>query len=289
MNPFASALVTMRRSPYQSLASILILSFTFFVAYSFSFFLVGSEVVLSFFETRPQVIAFFEIEANNSEINEIGKSMQEKDYVSGVELVSKEEALSIYQAENKDDPLLLELVTAQILPASIEVSGNTIEDLPRIKKDLDEFDNVDEVILQQDVLDSLSSWTTSMRFVGLVSVALLSFISLLIMVVVIGMKVVAKRPAIAIMRLIGATKWFIKSPFVFEGMMYGVVSSLIGWGLSYVGLLYITPWLKEFLGTIPVFPIPQAFYAFQISIGSLLGILLGAFAGSIAVGRLIKK
>jgi len=289
MNPFASALVTMRRSPYQSLASILILSFTFFVAYSFSFFLVGSEVVLSFFETRPQVIAFFEIEANNSEINEIGKSMQEKDYVSGVELVSKEEALSIYQAENKDDPLLLELVTAQILPASIEVSGNTIEDLPRIKKDLDEFDNVDEVILQQDVLDSLSSWTTSMRFVGLVSVALLSFISLLIMVVVIGMKVVAKRPAIAIMRLIGATKWFIKSPFVFEGMIYGVVSSLIGWGLSYVGLLYITPWLKEFLGTIPVFPIPQAFYAFQISIGSLLGILLGAFAGSIAVGRLIKK
>jgi len=289
MNPFASALVTMRRSPYQSLASILILSFTFFVAYSFSFFLVGSEVVLRFFETRPQVIAFFDIEANNSEINEIGRSMQEQDYVSGVKLVSKDEALSIYQAENKDDPLLLELVTAQILPASIEVSGNTIGDLPRIKNDLEEFDNVDEVVLQQDVLDSLSSWTTSMRFVGLVSVALLSFISLLIMVVVIGMKVVAKRPAIAIMRLIGATKWFIKSPYVFEGIMYGVVSSLIGWGLSYVGLLYITPWLKEFLGTIPVFPIPQAFYAFQISIGSLLGILLGAFAGSIAVGRLIKK
>ncbi|NCN87621.1 MAG: FtsX-like permease family protein [Candidatus Pacebacteria bacterium] len=289
MNPFASALVTMRRSPYQSLASILILSFTFFITYSFSFFLVGSEVVLRFFETRPQVIAFFDIEANNSEINEIGKSMQEKDYVSGVKLVSKDEALAIYQSENKDDPLLLELVTAQILPASIEVSGNTIADLPKIKKDLDDYDNVDEVVLQQDVLDSLSSWTTSMRLVGLVSVGLLTFISLLIMVVVIGMKVVAKRPAIAIMRLIGATKWFIKSPFVFEGMMYGLLSSLIGWGLSYVGLLYITPWLKEFLGTIPVFPIPQAFYAFQISIGSLFGILLGAFAGSIAVGRLIKK
>jgi cell division transport system permease protein len=289
MNPFASALVTMRRSPYQSLASILILSFTFFVAYAFSFFLVGSEVVLRFFETRPQVIAFFEIEADNSQINEIGKSMQEYDYVSGVKLVSKEEALSIYQEENKDDPLLLELVTAQILPASIEVSGHTIEDLPKIKKDLEEYDNVDEVVLQQDVLDSLSSWTTSMRLVGMVSVALLSFISLLIMVVVIGMKVVAKRPAIAIMRLIGATKWFIKSPFVFEGMMYGLISSLIGWGLSYVGLLYITPWLKEFLGTIPIFPIPPAFYAFQLSIGSLVGILLGAFAGSIAVGRMIKK
>ena len=289
MNPFASALVTMRRSPYQSLASILILSFTFFVAYAFSFFLVGSEVVLRFFETRPQVIAFFEIETETNQINEVGKAMQEKDYVSEVKLVSKEEALKIYQEENKDDPLLLELVTAQILPASIEVSGMTIDDLPKIKEDLNEYDNVDEVVLQQDVLESLSSWTTSIRLVRIVSVSLLAIVSLMIMVVVIGMKVVAKRPAIAIMRLIGATKWFIKSPFVFEGMLYGLISSIIGWGLSYVGLLYITPWLKEFLGTIPLFPVPPAFYAFQLSLGSLVGMLLGSFAGSIAVGRMIKK
>lgn len=289
MNSFASALVTMRRSPYQSLASILILSFTFFIAYVFSFFLVGSEVVLRFFETRPQVIAFFDIEADPSQINELGKQMKEKDYVSGINLVSKEEALKIYQEENKDDPLLLELVTAQILPASIEVSGYSIDDLSKIKEDLDKFDNVDEVVLQQDIVESLSSWTRSIRMVGLVSVVLLSFVSLLIMVVVIGMKVVAKRPAIAIMSLIGATKWFIKSPFVFEGVVYGLISSLIGWGLSFVGLLYITPWLKEFLGTIPIFPIPIAFYALQLSIGTLSGILLGAFAGSIAVGRMIKK
>jgi cell division transport system permease protein len=289
MNPLSSALVTMRRSPYQSLASIVILSFTFFVAYVFSFFLVGSEVVLRFFETRPQVIAFFEIEADPGQINELGKQIKEKDYVSEIKLVSKEEALMIYQEENKDDPLLLELVTAQILPASIEVSGYNIDDLVKIKGDLEKFDNVDEVILQQDIIESLSGWTSSIRMVGLVSVILLGFVSLLIMIVVIGMKVVAKRPAIAIMSLIGATKWFIKSPFVFEGIMYGLVSSLIGWGLSFVGLLYITPWLKEFLGTIPIFPIAPAFYALQLSIGTLGGILLGAFAGSIAVGRMIKK
>jgi cell division transport system permease protein len=289
MNPFASALVTMRRSPYQSMASFLILSFTFFIAYVFSFFLIGSEVVLRFFETRPQVIAFFEIEAESSQINEVGQLMQEKDYVSDVKLVSKEEALKLYQEENKDDPLLLELVTAQILPASIEVSGNTIDDLAQIKGDLDAIENVDEVVFQQDVIDSLAGWTNSIRIVGSVSVILLGLVSLLIMVVVIGMKVVAKRPAIAIMRLIGATKWFIRSPFIFEGMIYGFVSSLIGWGLSYVGLLYVTPWLQEFLGTIPVFPIPPAFYVLQISIGTLAGMLLGAFAGSIAVGRMIKK
>lgn len=289
MNPLATALVTIRRSPYQSLVSMLILSFTFFVAYSFSFFLAGSEVVLRFFETRPQVIAFFEIEADGQEINEVAAMMSEKPYVSEIKLVSKDDALKIYQEENKDDPLLLELVTAQILPASIEVSGRTIEDLPQIKSDLESFENVEEVVLQQDIVESLINWTTSIRLIGIVSVLLLAFTSFLIMVAVIGMKVVSKRPAITIMRLIGATKWFISSPYVFEGILYGLVSSIIGWGVSFAALLYLTPWLKSFLSTIPIFPIPPAFFALQLSIGTLAGMLLGAYAGGVAVGRMMKK
>jgi cell division transport system permease protein len=289
MNSLSSALVTMRRSPYQSLASILILSFTFFVAYSFSLFLVGSEKVLQFFETRPQVIAFFEIETTNDQIKRVTNEVGEKDFVSGVEFVSKEEALGIYREENRDDPLLLELVTAQILPASLEVSGRSIEDLPRIRETLEDYEGIDEVILQQDIIDSLSGWTRSIRLVGVISVALLGLVSLLIMVIIIGMKVVTKRPAIKIMRLIGATRWFIKSPFVFEGVLYGLLSSLLGWVGSVIALLYLTPWLKDFLGSIPIFPVPLAFYAVQLSVGTVLGILLGAFAGAIAVGRMIKK
>lgn len=289
MNPLSTALVTMRRSPYQSLASIVILSFTFFVAYCFSYFLAGSEVVLRFFETRPQVIAFFEINAGSEQINQVGQAMKEKSYVAGIKIVSKDEALKIYQEENKEDPLLLELVTAQILPASIEVSGYNINDLAQIKTDLKSYDKVEEVILQESLVESLSNWTTSIRVVGLISVVLLSFVSLLIVVTVIGMKVVAKRHAISIMRLIGATAWYIRSPFVFEGLLYGLISSLLGWGLSFAALLYVTPWLTEFLANIPVFPIPLAFYALQLGVGTLAGMLLGVFAGGVAVGRMIKK
>lgn len=289
MNPLSTALVTMRRSPYQSLVSIIILTFTFFVAYCFSFFLAGSEVVLRFFETRPQVIAFFDINAGNEQINQVGQAMQEKSYVSGIKIVSKDEALKIYQDENKDDPLLLELVTAQILPASIEVSGYSIDDLAKIKSDLGNYEKIDEVVLQESLIESLSGWTTSIRLAGFVSVVLLGFVSLLIMITVIGMKVVAKRPAIKIMRLIGATSWYIRSPFVFEGVLYGLVSSLLGWGASYAALLYVTPWLTEFLANIPVFPIPPAFYALQLGVGTGFGMLLGAIAGGMAVGRMIKK
>jgi cell division transport system permease protein len=291
MNSFFSALIQIRRSPYQSMAALLLLTLTFFVGYVFSMLLTGSEIVLSYFETKPQVIAFFEVEAEKTELDEVIQDLQKTEYVSQIKVITKEDALNAYQEENKDNPLLLELVTSEILPASIEVSGKSIEDLTQIKEFLDEYDQVDEVVLQQDIIDSLSAWTRNLRFVGIATVAVLGLVSLLTMVIIIGMKVVGKRPAIKIMRLIGATKWFIKSPFVFEGVVYGLVSSLLGWGLSLAVVFYTMPYIKEFLGEVAtqVFPIPPEFLMVQVAVGSLIGILLGGMAGSISVGRMIKR
>jgi len=289
MNSFSSALTTIRRSPYQSLAAILLLTVTFFLGYSFSLFAVGSERILQYFESRPQVIAFFEVDASESEIESAYEALAGQPYVSDITLVNKEKALKIYQEENRDDPLLLELVTSQILPASLEISGETLEDLNQIKKDIAGAEGVEEVVLQEDVLQTLATWTTNLRLVGLATVSLLAVTSLLIMIIIIGLKVVSKRPAILIMRIIGASRWFIRSPFIYEGILYGLLSSTFGWGMSYAGLLYLTPWLQDFLGSITIFPIPMAFFAVQYGIGTLLGILLGALAGSIAVSRVMRK
>src|SRR3990167_1981684 len=133
MNSLTTALTNIRRSPYQSLAAILLLSLTFFVGYALSFFILGSEQVLRYFETRPQVIAFFELNTQADTINQLAQTLRTQTYVTNVTLITQEEALKNYQSANRDDPLLLELVTAQILPASLEVSGQTIEDLQKIK------------------------------------------------------------------------------------------------------------------------------------------------------------
>ncbi|HEX7017399.1 MAG TPA: permease-like cell division protein FtsX [Patescibacteria group bacterium] len=289
MNSFTTALVQMRRSPYQSLAAILMLSLTFFVGYTFSMFLLGSEKVLQYFETRPQVIAFFEIDTPGQTITQVEQTIRSKSYVTDVKVVSKEQALEIYQQENADDPLLLELVTAQILPASIEVSGTSVEDLAKIKSNLETETSVEEVVLQQDIIDSLSTWTRSIRLLGLASMTILAITSLLIMIIVIGMKVVSKRYAIQIMHVIGATRWFIKSPFLFEGILYGLLGSVMGWSCMLIGFIYLMPWLRNFLGPINVLPVPPVFFVMQLSIGTLVGMMLGAIAGSVAVGRMIKR
>lgn len=289
MKSLSTALTTMRRTPYQSLSAILMVTLTFFVAYSFSFFAFTTHRVIQFFESKPQVIAFFQLDASSQVVTQAVKNMQEKNYVTQVILIDKQEALELYKKENQDDPLLLDLVSADILPASIEVSGLDLESLQKIEKDLEGLDGIEEVVLQQDILDSLKTWTQNLRWIGLAAIATLSITSLLIILVITGMKVTAKRRAISIMHILGASNWFVSAPFIMEGVLYGVFGSLLGWTLSLTGILYLTPWLKNFISPIPLFPIPLELFAIQLAAGTFIGIVLGAFASSVSAKRMIER
>lgn len=266
----------------------MLVSITFFVGYVFSLFLYSTEQILRYFETRPQITAFFNIDTDSTTIEQLQQTMEAKSYVSKVTVISKEKALEIYQEDNKKDPLLLELVTADILPASIEVSGKDASDLPKIKEDLEGATGIDEVVYQQDVIEQLQSWTKSIRYIGVGSVVVLSLTSLLLIIIVTGLKVVSKRRTIQIMRIIGASSWYVRAPFIYEGMIYGLFGSVIGWGGMYLGLLYATPWLQNFLGSVPLFPLPLQFYAIQAGIGTSVGLLLGALASSFATSRMMR-
>lgn len=289
MNSISSSLTAMRRSPYQTMAACVMVTLTCFVGYVFSLFLYSAETILKYFETRPQVIAFFDLTATDQAITSLGTTMQQKPYVADVTMVSKEQALEMYKEDNRDDPLLLELVTADILPASIEVSGRTADDLPQIKDDLEQADGVDEVAYQKDVIDTLANWTKSVRLIGIGGVALLAITSFLIVMTIIGIKITAKRQAIHIMRIIGATSWYIKGPFMVEGMLYGLVGSLLGWSFMMAGLLYVTPWLRNFLGSVPLLPFPPILFAIQVGIGTAAAMIIGAFAAVMAAQRFIKR
>ena len=288
MNSFSTAVTNIRRSPFQSITAMIITTVTLFVAYSFSLMILGTQQILNYFETRPQVIGFFELDASSEEINQVGQKMVQKSYVKDVQLITQEEALSTYRAENKDDPLLLELVTADILPASIEVSADEISSLVQVKNDLEGLTEIEEVVFQQDIIDSLTSWTTSVRYIGIAAVVVLGLTSFLIITALISMKVTHRKKTIQVMNFLGASNWFITAPFFFEGVIYGLIGSLVGWIVMFSALLYLTPWLKNFLGTISILPVPWEVFALQLSIGTLTTVLLGGFAGATAVKRMMK-
>lgn len=289
MKHLSSALTAIRRSPYQTFAAILILSITFFIGYTFSLTAFGTEQILRYFETRPQITGFFKVDAPQTTIDALQKSMQAKPYVNQVTIISKEKALELYRQDNQKDPMMLELVTEDILPASIEVSGKNASDLNQIQQDLQGSDGVDEVVYAKDVVTSLTKWTSSMRYIGIASVAILAFTSFLIVFIITGMKVATQKKSIQIVRLLGASKWYVNAPFVYEGMIYGLVGSIIGWSAMYVGLLYSTPWLTDFLGSVSLAPASLESLLLVLAAGSVLGLLLGAIASTVAVQRMMRK
>jgi cell division transport system permease protein len=292
MRHISAALTAMRRAPYQTLAAVLILTITYFVGYVFAIVLFSADHLLHYFETRPQVSAFFQVSTKPEEVTKLAETMRQKEYVEHVNIISKEKALELYRDQNKDDPLLLELITADILPASIEVSAKDAASLPKIAEDLHAAEGpqgVDEVVYQKSVVEDLQRWTKSLRYIGIVAVGLLSVTSFVIIMIIVGMKVALKKKAIQIMRILGASGWYIHAPFMWEGILYGLVSSLIGWGLMYVVLLYVTPGVKTFLGAIPLLPLPIAVLLAHLGVGTAVGVVFGSFASSVAVRRMLRR
>lgn len=289
MKQFEDALVAIRRTPYQSLVAILMLTVTFFVGYLFSLFAAGTDAILKYFETRPQVIAFFQVDADPNAVQGLADTMRTKSYVESVTVVTKEEALELYRQDHREDPLLLELVTAEILPASVEVSGNSVDSLDRIQADLNGAASVEDVVYQEDIVENIKQWTRAIRTIGVVATVVLGGVSFLTIMSLIGMKISARRNAISVMNVIGATRGYISGPFLLEGILYGVVGSLLGWGIMYALLLYATPALQDFLGTIVMLPLPWEAVVAQVGVGTLIAVLLGGSASLFATSRMLKK
>ena len=288
MQSLKSALINIRRMPYKSMAAILIISITFFVAYTVSLLMFGSQEILTFFEARPKVIAFFDIKTEDYEISEVKSDLEKLDFVEEITIISKEEALSYYQ-DNQDNPLLLELVTADILPASIEVAANSPEELTLIEERLNSYSQIDDVILQKDVITQLTQWTNSLRTVGLGLTIIFLVLSLLTIISIISFKVSHQRKAISILRIIGAGSGYIVTPYIYEGFIYGLLGSSFGWGLMYAGFLYLTPWLTQVLGKIITFPLTWQFFAIQYGLGTCLALFFSGFASMLAARKLIKN
>lgn len=279
----------LRRSPYQTLVAVMIMLLTMFATSVFLIAAYGSSVILHYFESKPQITVFFKDEIKEEEVDLLKSKLMETGKTSSLKYVSKEEALAIYKEQNKNDPLLLELVTANILPASLEVQAKDVKYLGVLNDIIkNEKINIDEIVYQKDIIDSLISWTNAIRSVGIVLVGFLTATSLLIILMVIGLKIGQKKEEIEILRLVGASDWYIRKPFIFEGVIYGIVGGFLAWVISYGLILYATPYLSSFLSGIPLLPIQPSLMLKLLGIEIATGTGVGVFGSLLAVWRYLR-
>jgi cell division transport system permease protein len=275
----------LRRSPYQSLAAIVITSLTFFVVTIFALVTLGGHQMLSFFESRPQVTAFFKDDTSSADVSSLTDSVKVVASVVDAKYVSKDEALELYRAQNKDNPLLLEMVTADILPASLEVSTKNVDDLEKVATVMQQDPQVEEVVFQKDVVDTLRKWVAGIRIGGLVLSTIFVLASFVTLILILGLKVTAKKSEIKTLSLLGASAWYIRRPFVSEALLYTILGTTLGWGSAYLALLYLTPNLLGFFEGIPLLPVPIWIMGSVWGAELILGIVLAGAASMVATRR----
>lgn len=277
-----------RRTPYQALAATMIMFLTFLTLLLFMLLAIGSQQILQYYESKPQAIAFFKDNATQDDVDAIKGALQQTGRVTDLRFVSKEEALQIYKDKNADNPTLLELVTANILPASLEISTITPGDLQYVAGILQKEPVVEEVVVPEDVIQTLTKATGIIRWVGGVSVGFLIGFSLLVILMIIGFKIRIKRNEIEIQRLLGASTWFIRAPFIWEGITYAVVGSVVAWVSSYAIIWYFTPFIQPQLQDIKILPVSPILMIELLGVALMAAAIIGFVGSFSAVRRYLK-
>ena len=247
-------LTSIRRTPYQSLTSFLILFFTLFLSLFFfnmtSFF----NGILSYVETRPQVTVYFQDKVEESDIFKIRDEVSATGKTTSIKYVSKDEALQIYKDLNKNNPLLLEMVTAEILPASLEVYATKPEYLSQIAEFLKKQNGIDEVVFQKNIVDKLVGLTTVLRRISIFVLFFLLVISVIVLMTTTAFKIALKKDEIELMTLLGASKSYVRKPFILEGVFFGIASGTLAFLFFYLIFLYFNTFFKSYLAGIPTLP-----------------------------------
>ena len=296
-----TSLDNIKRDPFQALAAISVLTVTFFVTTLIAIIVYSSNQLIKYFETRPQVIAFLIDEVKDDEIASLKQKLENDPRVRAVRFVSKEEALGIYKEATSDNPLLGELVSPSIFPASIEFSPSELTHAQALIEEVKEEKIVESVGFTasvggesavSDVINRLKNISYYVRIAGASAVAVLALTSFLVLMVVIGLRIVMKKDEIESLSLIGATPGFIRAPLLLEAVHYAVIGVFSGWLLASVLIMYASPSIFSYFGEIAIIPTETKdfFLLLAAFLGGelLVGIVIALIGSYIAASRSLK-
>ena len=231
-------LTSLRRTPFQSLAVFSSLILTLFLSLLLIFCLNFLYGLLGYVESRPQVTIYFQNETSEASILNVKSDLEKSGKVESVKYMSKNDAYALYKQLNKDNPLLLEMVTPDVLPASLEIFAKKPTYLPEIANYLNGVTGKDEVNFQKNVVDKLLSLTAIVRTMSLAFFVFLMGSTIIILMTITHFKVALKKEEIELLRLMGASTGYVRKPFMDQSLFLGFISSTVVY-LFFAGILFV--------------------------------------------------
>ena len=298
----STAVKNIRRSPYQALSAIFIVSLTIFIVGIFGLVTVASQVILNNFETKPQIIAYLKDGHTTEQVGGLLSSLNSTAGVRKAIYISKNDALELYKKSVGNDPVLLGtvtdwgIVTADILPASIEITAEKPDSFKNIAATLEKSDIISvtpsgkkEIDFPQDVITELTKWTNAIRTGGLVLVIALTLVAILTIMTIISMKISSRRFEISTFKLMGAKNLYIIKPYLQESVIYGIIGSIVGWLGCLVTILYSTPFLAPRIGSIISFPVPLLTMLILFGALVVFGLIISFLSSLFAATRFVNR
>ncbi len=223
--------------------------------------------------------------------------------VKNVGFVSKDQALAEYKAENANNQGLLQALneTSNPLPASVKVLPVDPSKIQDIKNFIDKPENT--ALLDQQAgtsysgdrkaaIDKITHATNVLQRIGVVAVGIFAVISMLIIFNTIQMAIFNRRDELTIMRLLGATTWYIRGPFVVESIIYGIISAVSS--ILVIDAVFVTASSALQASSLGLLDIGYANTYFHEKFWILLtmqlaiGIVIGAVSSIVATRRYLK-
>lgn len=282
-----------KKEKLMSISNLLIMSVTFLLLGFFISLDVSLQTAIKSLEEQAQITVFFKDDFPEDSIKTLKSELEKDKRISSVNYISKEDALNIFKEINKDEPILLESISASILPASLEIKASNVGELEIISTEVEQKDGVEEVRFLRDVVGRFKTWSHIVYIFGFVLVAIFLTISYSVVIGMLRTVINSRGTELEIMKLVGASDDFVKKPLVYQGVFFGLLSSGIasllmiisGFVLNFTGV-YAKGLTLGFISGLYINPV---LFMLLVSIILLLsGFMLGYFGSISAIKKYLK-
>lgn len=292
-----SGVISFYRNGWLSVAATGIVTFSLVLVSTFVLLLLLGQSVIQNIQQKIDVEVFFKDDAKVADILTIKDQLAKNPNTQSVRYISKQEALQIYKGQNQRNQKLLDQLSDEDnpLPASVQVKAKNPEDLNAFNSTL-ESDFSKPLIESRsdkenrDIIQRLQRIVSFIRSLGIfVSLVVLIFATLVVFNTI-RITIFSRREEIEIMRLVGASNWYIRGPFVVEGAFYGIIATAVAMLVVYLVVLTFGPALTSYLKDINE-DVPAYFrsnFGVILLVQLVTGIGVGVISSLIAIRRHLR-
>lgn len=280
--------ISLRRNNWMSVASIGTVAVSLFIFGMFLMMVMNMNKLAENMESQVQINVYLLDKVDREQARDIEKDLKEIEGVESIGFVTKDEAMERFKDRLGDQKTLLDaLDETNPLPDSFEVTVTNPNLVKTAAEKMEKIDGVECAKYGQDVMEHLFEITRLLRIFGFTLMLVLAFATLFIISNTIRLTVFARRKEIAIMKYVGATDWFIRWPFVMEGMVLGLFGSIIAAMVLRTAYTAMAEKVYDTLAFFPLIP-EQPFLTYITIVVVISGMVVGAIGSAVSIKKFLK-